>query len=126
MKKSFLITVKYIVMIFFIFLIVKQVHWYDYSIIENGVIVNKSGIISNIKQVNGFILICALLLTLISYCLVGYRWKQLLRIIDIPIQTKEAVKLTFHRQLYWSISSRDSWGRCIKSISIFYYNLKKN
>ena len=44
-------------MILLIFLVVRQVHWNDYEIIEDGKSVIKLGIVSSIKHVNEIVLI---------------------------------------------------------------------
>ena len=94
-KNISLMAIKFIIMIILVFLITRQVHWYDYVVIEDGKSVIMMGIISNLKQVDVFILSFALLCTLISYCLVGYRWKRLLAVLSIPISVKDAIRYTF-------------------------------
>ena len=95
MKKILITIIKMSIMTFLLFLVLNQVHWYDYEIIQDGESVSRMGILSSLKQSNKIFLFFALFSNWICYCILAYRWKSLLEVAEIPIGVIDAIKLTF-------------------------------
>jgi glycosyltransferase 2 family protein len=95
-KKTVLISVKIIIAALLIALIVKQVHWHDYSIIDdNGQKIISKGVLSSVKGANLYLLACSVLCLIVTQFIAGYRWQQLLRIQQIRVRFKNIINLTF-------------------------------
>ena len=95
-KKVVLISVKIIITAVLIFFIIKQVHWHDYSIIDdNGQKSICKGVLSSIKGANLYFLSCSVLCLIVTQFITGYRWQQMLMIQQIQVKFMKIINLTF-------------------------------
>ena len=125
MKKILITIIKMSIMTFLLFLVLNQVHWYDYEIIQDGESVFKMGILSSLKQSNKIFLFFALFSNWISYCILAYRWKSLLEVAEIPIGVIDAIKLTFIGNFFSQLIPGMVGGDLLKAY-FFSKNSSKN
>ncbi|KPK83898.1 MAG: hypothetical protein AMJ81_07095, partial [Phycisphaerae bacterium SM23_33] len=124
-RKALIFTVKLVVAAALLAFVAHKIEWNDYVRVVEGNQVLCRGLRSTITSANGYFLAAAFVLFVIPMLMLAVRWWYLLRILDIRLSFREAVRLTFLGTFFNFVIPGMVSGDVVKAYYVFKHTDRK-
>ena len=99
-RKILIIVIKFAVAAGLLWLVLRKVHWNDYTSAVEGETVALRGFKTTVMSANPYLLAAAFVCFFLPLIVLGVRWWYLLRIVRVRIPLGEAIRMTLLGEFY--------------------------